>query len=190
MVSHEALKALLPHPIWGNRLLALFNDMLYTALIVPNIEAGTAVLLAKVSQPSNWGETRPTALSSVLLRTFGQLLLRRAGHTIQSPARLQWCRRGRQGIELIMILRRLARIAHDWGSALFIAKLDIKKAFDSVYQESLAEHVFNVVGKRGSNPGKPGPGFRCCMRKRSTSMSPGNWAPGKCSRLCPRQPDR
>ncbi|CAE7557635.1 unnamed protein product [Symbiodinium sp. CCMP2592] len=152
MVSHEALKAILPHPVWGERLLAIFNDMLYTARIVPSIEAGVTILLAKVTQPSNWGETRPITLSSVMLKTFGQLLLRRAGESIQAPARLQWCRRGRQGVELIMILRRLARVARDWGMEFYIAKLDIRKAFDSIYQESLAEHVASVVGGKADLP--------------------------------------
>ncbi|CAE7308075.1 unnamed protein product [Symbiodinium sp. CCMP2592] len=152
MVSHEALKALLPHPVWGNRLVAIFNDMLYTCRIVESIEAGATILLAKTSQPKDWSETRPITLSSVLLKTFGQLLLQRGGNTIQSPARLQWCRRGRQGIELIMILRRLARVARDWGMEFYIAKLDIRKAFDSIYQESLAQHVCEVVGEQANLP--------------------------------------
>ncbi|CAE7807571.1 unnamed protein product [Symbiodinium sp. CCMP2592] len=152
MVSHEALKALLPHPIWGNRLLALFNDMLYTCRIIESVEAGATILLAKTSQPADWSETRPITLSSVLLKTLSQLLLQRAGDSIQTPARLQWCRRGRQGIELIMILRRLARVARDWGMEFYIAKLDIRKAFDSIYQESLAEHVSSAVGEKARLP--------------------------------------
>ena len=152
MVSHEALKAMLPHPVWGERLRELFNDMLYTARITENMEASVTVLLAKVTQPTEWGDTRPITLSSVLLKSFGQLLLRRSGDVIQTPARLQWCRRGRQGIELIMILRRIARMAHDWGLEFYIAKLDIRKAFDSVFQESLAQHVSETVGERGGHP--------------------------------------
>ena len=97
MVSHEAPKAILPHPTWGNRLLEIFNDMLYTICVVKSIETGATVVLAKITQPVTWGDTRPITLSSVLLKTFGQLLLRRAGDCIQAPARLQWCRRGRQG---------------------------------------------------------------------------------------------
>ena len=151
-VSHEALKAMLPHPIWGERLRELFNDMLYTARIADSIEAGVTVLLAKITQPVEWGDTRPITLSSVLLKSFGQLLLRRSGDIIQTPARLQWCRRGRQGVELIMILRRLARMAHDWGLEFYIAKLDIRKAFDSVFQESLAQHVSDIVGGQGGHP--------------------------------------
>ena len=152
MVSHEGLKAMLPHPVWGERLRELFNDMLYTARVAENIEASVTVLLAKVTQPTEWGDTRPITLSSVLLKTFGQLLLLRSGDVIQTPARLQWCRRGRQGIELIMILRRLARMAHDWGLEFYIAKLDIRKAFDSVFQESLAQHVSETVGEQGGHP--------------------------------------
>ena len=151
-VSHEALKAMLPHPVWGERLRELFNDMLYTARIADSIEAGVTVLLAKITQPTEWGDTRPITLSSVLLKSFGQLLLRRSGDVIQTPARLQWCRRGRQGVELIMILRRLARMAHDWGLEFYIAKLDIRKAFDSVLQESLAQHVSDIVGEQGGHP--------------------------------------
>ena len=151
-VSHEGLKAMLPHPVWGERLRELFNDMLYTARIAENMEASVTVLLAKVTQPTEWGDTRPITLSSVLLKSFGQLLLRRSGDVIQTPARLQWCRRGRQGIELIMILRRIARMAHDWGLEFYIAKLDIRKAFDSVFQESLAQHVSETVGERGGHP--------------------------------------
>ena len=151
-VSHEALKAILPHPTWRERLREVFNDMLYTARIEDSIEAGATVLLAKVTQPGDWGDTRPITLSSVLLKSFGQLLLRRSGDVIQTPARLQWCRRGRQGVELIMILRRIARMAHDWGLEFYIAKLDIRKAFDSVFQESLAQHVSDVVGEHGGQP--------------------------------------
>ncbi|CAE7235511.1 unnamed protein product [Symbiodinium sp. CCMP2592] len=152
MVSHEALKAMLPHPRWGNRLLELFNDMLYTCRIVASVEAGVTILLAKTSQPKDWSETRPITLSSVLLKTFGQLILQRSGDAIQTPARLQWCRRGRQGVELILILRRLARIARDWGLEFYIAKLDIRKAFDSIYQESLAAHVYQTIGEKARLP--------------------------------------
>ena len=82
MVSHEALKAILPHPIWRERLREIFNDMLYTARIEESIEAGATVLLVKVTQPGDWGDTRPITLSSVLLKSFGQLLLRRSGDVI------------------------------------------------------------------------------------------------------------
>ncbi|CAE6934771.1 unnamed protein product [Symbiodinium sp. CCMP2592] len=44
--------------------------------------------------------------------------------------------------------RRLARIARDWGLEFYIAKLGIRKAFDSIYQESLAAHVHQAIGEK------------------------------------------
>ena len=78
-ISHEVLKAMLPHPVWGNRLLELFNDMLYTVRIA-----------------SERGSRRHCAT--------------RKGNTTPQL---------------------------EGGLEFFIAKLDIRKAFDSIFQESL-----------------------------------------------------
>ena len=43
-----------------------------------------------------------------------------------------------------MILRRVARIAYNRGSDFIIAKLDILKNFDSIYQESLAGEGYRL----------------------------------------------
>ena len=51
-----------------------------------------------------------------------------------------------------MILRRIARIAHDWGLEMNIAKLDIREAFDSIYQESLAQYVYGIGGEQARLP--------------------------------------
>ncbi|CAE7305788.1 unnamed protein product [Symbiodinium sp. CCMP2592] len=44
------------------------------------------------------------------------------------------------------------RTAHDWGIPMYIAKLDIRKAFDSIYQEALAEQIAKDVGEDGGAP--------------------------------------
>lgn len=62
--------------------------------------------------------------------------LAKGGGCMQSkppPGYSARCRKGHQGIELIMNLRRVARIAYDGGLEFYIAKLDIRKAFDSIY---------------------------------------------------------
>ncbi|CAE7328182.1 pol [Symbiodinium sp. CCMP2456] len=151
MVSHEAMKAMLQHPLWGGMMLELFNDMLYTAKIPQSIERGVSILLAKTSQPGDWTETRPITLSSALLKAFSQLLLLRAGEDVMTPARLQWSRQSRQGVEL-MILRRVCRIAFDFGLEMFVVKLDIRKAFDSVYQEAMADRIEADVALKGGKP--------------------------------------
>eukprot|EP00439_Symbiodinium_sp_Y106_P058038 s2522_g8.t1 len=134
-ISHEAARALLAHPVWGERLLYVLNDLLYTANIPSPIDRGITVLLPKVSAPLEWGETRPITLSSG-----------RGGHQIRHGATLQWARKGRQGIELIATLRRVTTMARDWGVGTYIVKLDIRKAFDSVWQHSMSELVAARVG--------------------------------------------
>ena len=151
-ISHEALKVIETIDPWRSRLLELFSDMLYTAKIPESIERGITTLLAKVGAPTSWSDTRPITPSSSLLKTFSQLLIGRVSHWVQGDSRLQWARRSRQGVELILILRRLCRVAHDRGLPMFLAKLDIRKAFDSVYQEALAEQIEEDVCVRGKSP--------------------------------------
>ncbi|CAE7709541.1 unnamed protein product, partial [Symbiodinium necroappetens] len=151
-VSHEALRILEHDDKWRGTLLYVLNDMLYTAAIPPNVVRGITVLLAKTGNPDDWSDTRPITLSSALLKTFSQLLIGRVSHLVQQPSRLQWARRSRQGVELILILRRVCRVARDWGIPMYIAKLDIRKAFDSIYQEALAEQIESDVGIAGDRP--------------------------------------
>ncbi|CAE7778272.1 unnamed protein product [Symbiodinium sp. CCMP2456] len=152
MVSHEAMKAMLQHATWGEMMRELFNDMLYTARIPQSIERGVSILLAKTDSPSDWTETRPITLSSSLLKAFSQLLLLRAGGDVMTPARLQCSRKNRQGVELLMILRRVCRIAFDFGLEMYVTKLDIRKASDSVYQEAMAARIESDVAGNGAKP--------------------------------------
>ena len=151
-ISHEALKILENNDYWCAQLLRLFDDMLYTAKIPESIERGITVLLAKCTTPGDWSDTRPITLNSVLLKTFSQLLIGRVSAIVQGDSRLQWARRSRQGVELILILRRLCRVAKDWGIPMYVAKLDIRKAFDSIYQEALALQIEQDVCDKGDKP--------------------------------------
>ncbi|OLP96103.1 Retrovirus-related Pol polyprotein from type-1 retrotransposable element R2 [Symbiodinium microadriaticum] len=151
-ISHESLKILEQDDRWRSMLLYVFNDMLYTAAIPSCIEKGITVLLAKTTVPGDWSDTRPITLSSTLLRSFSQLIIGRASHLLQGDSRLQWSRKSRQGVELILILRRLCRVAHDWGLPMFLAKLDIRKAFDSIFQEAMAEQIEEDVSINGGMP--------------------------------------
>ena len=106
------------------------------------------MLLPKTAGPPQaWGDTRPITLSSAILKWFAQLLLVRGGHQLQEGDIYQWARRGRQGTELLVILRRVRRMARDWGVPVWVVKLDIRKAFDSVWQESMGDLVARRVGR-------------------------------------------
>ena len=149
-----------PEHYWhGGRVLYVLNDLLYTANIPSSIDRGIAVLLPKVPAPLEWGETRPITPSSTMLKWAAQLLMGRGGHQIRHGATLQWARKGRQGIELIATLRRVTTMARDWGVGTYIVKLDIRKAFDSVWQHSMSELVAARVCFRAvpSPTGRGGP---------------------------------
>ncbi|OLP81019.1 hypothetical protein AK812_SmicGene38501 [Symbiodinium microadriaticum] len=61
-----------------------------------------------------------------------------------------------KGVELLAILRRVVRMAKDWGVATWIVKLDIQKAFDSVSQVSMAQLIARKVGGMSEDPGDNG----------------------------------
>ena len=149
-ISHEAARALLADPAWGGRIAYLLNDMFYTAKVPEAIDKGVTVLLPKVPHPLQWGDTRPITLSSTILKWASQLLLHRAGGCIRGGSALQWARAGRQGVELIATIRRVTQMARDWGVGTWLVKLDIRKAFDSVWQHSMGELVAAKVGGVGS----------------------------------------
>ncbi|CAE7572889.1 unnamed protein product [Symbiodinium microadriaticum] len=145
-ISHEAARELLQDARWGERLRYLLNDIFYTAHIPEEIDKGITVLLPKVPAPLGWGETRPITLSSTILKWASQLLLARRGKHVRADATLQWARAGRQGVELLATIRRVTQMARDWGVPTWLVKLDIRKAFDSVWQHSMGELVAARVG--------------------------------------------
>ncbi|OLP87929.1 Retrovirus-related Pol polyprotein from type-1 retrotransposable element R2 [Symbiodinium microadriaticum] len=94
---------------------------------------------------------------ALLLKWFSQLLLKRCGGKIQDGAPYQWASRGKQAPELLVILRRVVRMAKEWGTPTWVIKLDVRKAFDSVWQESMGDLVARRVGGlRAGGGGTPG----------------------------------
>ena len=88
-------------------------------------------------------DTRPITLSSAILKWFAQLLLLRGGNRVQEGAPLQWAAKGKQTPELLVVLRR--RVVRQRVST-WLVKLDVRKAFDSVWQESMGDMVAAKLG--------------------------------------------
>ena len=154
-ISHEAARALLAHPVWGERLLYVLTTSCTPQTFRAPIDRGITVLLPKVPAPWSGGKHGrslcPPARGDTRSGT---------GRPYSGP------RKGRQGIELIATLRRVTTMARDWGVGTYIVKLDVRKAFDSVWQHSMSELVAARLGrllprgaqshrKRGTNRGKP-----------------------------------
>ena len=151
-ISHEALLRMLDSADWRTVILWTLNDYFYKGEIPANTGKGATILLPKITAPTTWGDTRPITLSSSMLKWLSQLLLLRAGEALDSNLPYQWARRGKQATELLFLVRRLVRMARDWGIEFWIAKIDVKKAFDSVWQESLAEVVERRIGESINRP--------------------------------------
>ena len=150
-ISHEALHMMMTTKTWTGKLQYILNDLFYMGAIPSDIAGGITILLPKTTTPASWGDTRPITLSSSLLKWTAQLLLQRAGgRLITSP--LQWAAPGRQAIELIWVIRRILRMAVDWGENTYLVKLDIRKAFDSTSQPALGDLVSRKIAGEGGLP--------------------------------------
>ena len=129
-VSHEALRVLEHDDNWRGRFCTCSTTCSTWPQPPPTLcGESPSSSRRRGTLHEEWSDTRPITLSSASLKTFSQLLISRVSHLVQQPSRLQWARRSRQGVELILILRRVCRVARDWGIPMYIAKLDIRKAF-------------------------------------------------------------
>ena len=134
------------------RILEAFNDALYTGKASPDMLQGLTVLLPKAMIPKAWGDTRPITLSSSLLKWLAQLLLHRGRKYIDDANSSQWAKPGGQAVELILGMRKLLRAAKDWGDTLYVVKLDVAKAFDSISQLHMGKLIADKVGTQGGMP--------------------------------------
>ena len=136
---------------WINKMADMYSDALYKGCL-PNTSESITTLLAKKTSPQSWGDTRPITLSCTALKVLAQLLLGRARRDLVDPTGMQWSERGKQTDEVIFALRRISRMALDWGKPIYVLKLDIRKAFDSVVQARLGELIFKKVAVQGGKP--------------------------------------
>ena len=141
-VSNEALDFFMSHKEAASKLIWVLDDALYKGNSPSSGYQDITVLLPKTAQPASWKDTRPITLSNTVDRTMAQLLLHRCNHILQqAPPIHQFARTGKQASELLTIIRRMTRMSRDWGFNLWILKIDIRKAFDTIKQTSVAAVV-------------------------------------------------
>ena len=151
-VALEALMAMKKHAGWRGRLRWILDDLLYTGILRGRVGEGITVLLCKVHTPQEWGDTRPITLSTTLLKWMSQLLLSRGAPQLTPLTTHQWAWKGKQAEELLLLIRKLMQTAEEWHIPFWVVKLDIRKAFDSVLQQSLGAMVAYHVGEKGGMP--------------------------------------
>ena len=141
-VSNEALEFFMSHSAAASKLIWVLDDSLYKGNSSSRGFQDITVLLPKTTQPTSWKDTRPITLSNTIDRTMAQLLLHRCNHILQqAPPVHQFARAGKQASELLTTIRRMTRMSRDWGLNLWILKIDIRKAFDTIKQTSVAAMV-------------------------------------------------
>ena len=151
-IALEALRCMFEDEAWRPKIAEMLNDSLYRGCLPRWATEGASVLLPKCAQPAYWSDTRPITLSSAVLKWTSQLLLHRGVPLLQNCCGHQWASKGKQGIELVLALRKLARVAHEWKTPFYIVKIDIAKAFDSVAQECLGDLVVRRISRQGGMP--------------------------------------
>ena len=145
-VSNEALSFFLSNPDTASKLIWTLDDAIYKGQSPTHQLQDITVLLPKTDHPTQWKDTRPITLNNTIDRTLSQLLLHRCNHMLQQqPPIHQFARTGKQASELLVTIRRMTRMARDWGFNLWILKIDIRKAFDAIKQTSVAAMVANKL---------------------------------------------
>ncbi|CAE7292357.1 pol [Symbiodinium microadriaticum] len=148
-IVHEALFFLMQDDLWSHHILYILNDTLYRGTLPELLEKGVTILLPKNPTPATWSDTRPITISSSMLKWLAQLLLRRTQHLLAPLCKLQWCAKNRQSVEMLLAIRKIARMARDWGGPFIIVKLDVKKAFDTASQRSMGDLIADQIGAQG-----------------------------------------
>ena len=140
-ITCQHLKGLLQDETHLQAVLGMFNDSLVRASIPPTWLDSTTTLLPKTRIPLHWAETRPITLTNTIGKWVSQILLRRLPQLTPPPSQPQFASRGRTSLQAATLVRRLLQKIREWREPALILKLDIKKAFDTTCQQSVAQLI-------------------------------------------------
>ena len=138
MVSAGMLQAL-DETNWTLPTEALNDRAFLGAQCPPGWNQLDAFLLHKIAKVSLCDHYRPITILPVVKKLLLSAALARASPHLYAALRLfsLACRKGVRAAEPIHVLRPLVEKAVEWRLPLFAAKLDSKKAFDSLKQSAL-----------------------------------------------------
>ena len=122
-----------------NRIPKYFSDIIRGIQPVPpSWKRGKIVLLPKVTRPSQPKDLRPICLTPVLGRIFSKVLMTRV-HQFAPPysGHQIGCRPGVQAADGIMAAQATLQLLKQTRGQAFVAKVDIKAAFDSLSQNAV-----------------------------------------------------
>ena len=113
------------------------NLWLYCSTVPSSLNEGFTSLIPKVPAPAEPALHRPITVSSILSRLYNKLLSRRFDRLCPAGVRQKAFRQGDGIAENTEILKNVIKTAKSKTRNVWIAFLDVRKAFDSVSHESL-----------------------------------------------------
>ncbi|KAK6758449.1 hypothetical protein RB195_015957 [Necator americanus] len=139
----EQLKNLLPVLI--NTLTRLFTRNLSECKVPKQWKTDKTVLLYKKGDPHDIGNYRPICLLSVIYKLFTRVILNRIEKVLDEgqPCDQAGFRKGFSTIDHIHAVSKLIEVSREYKMPLCLTFIDLKKAFDSVETEAVAEALDN-----------------------------------------------
>ena len=123
-------------------LAALFDDLLALRQLPPNSwKVARVSVLFKKGDPELPQNYRPLSIISVMAKTFSTLVYRRIRNFMDKklPDEQFGFRPGRGCADAMFVLRMVTQKSEEWGEELWLAGLDVEKAFDKGLHSSLFE---------------------------------------------------
>ena len=141
MIPVELLKSLVNSPVSLGSLTTFFNDILFTGETPLEWDVSIATLIPKLCPPGEAKRLRPIALASHVAKTFSRLLLSRMELSLQPKGTKQFACKRRQPAEMAWLTTHVAHLSREWRADCYMLKLDLRRAFDSVHREKLANRI-------------------------------------------------
>ena len=123
----------------------IYNLLLWCRRLPVHLRSARTVLIPKIKDPSSPAEYRPITVASTLVRGFHKVLARRMNRLISLDKRQSAFRATDGCADNEFQLDLIQRHHHTYHKALYIASIDVAKAFDTVAHSA----IMQTLGARG-----------------------------------------
>ncbi|KAK6726483.1 hypothetical protein RB195_004670 [Necator americanus] len=132
-------------PVLINTLVRLFTRYLSECKVPKQWKTSKTVLLCKKGDPHDIGKYRPICLLSVIYKLFTRVILNRIEKVLDEgqPCEQAGFRKGFSTIENIRTVSKPIEVSREYKVPLCLTFIDLKKAFNSVETEAVAEALDN-----------------------------------------------
>ena len=104
------------------------------------------ILIPKVSLPKLAKDLRPICLGCAASKVYSRLLLGRTYASLQYQTPSQVLGEGRQTCDYIWSMGRIMDLEREWKQGLWVIKLDIAKAFDTLNRDQFLKALHSRMG--------------------------------------------